>query len=591
MADPYPLFHFDAETGALIVDDSDSLERLLRKTWSPSAAKSVHSCPARWVAEKLDDSPDDPFGSAALGTAGHLVSEVLHGLAPEERTPERADQILLSLWDDYRDEQYQLAFPAVEMRTEWEQAVRQKIAGLFVQENWRLGDEDTATLVAKWDPGTCDPETRTGRWHNQKRCPNCRKLQERWSEDATNFAGYVAAVVAGDGIPDPRNVLAVECERALESEVNGVPFFGRIDRTDRISVEDHRLKIVDTKTGGPKSAESRAKFGDDHGDQLRLYAIAVEHADGEMPAEVEIHYTATGEVYRASLNRRDMARVAREFRETWDEMVESYRRNSYQARDSALCGWCPLVRVCPTALAKNKQDKSGNGQWAIDRCVQVRTGDSGVQPLSPYVSPLTTDVKAQMAEEREGRPADIREEVLGMTQVASQPSTEEPAGNRLFSEGKSWDEAINGRPNANGYAMQACFGLSEMAAEILLSSGEGEVRPDHVTALAQTLLDIILEAQVNLNSSESLMDGLNTRLRGALRSALAIRPVPFGADSDGWAAWRRTVVRIIESLARTSLILFRDPIPVDPWSVFVPHAEAAPTAAPSRTPRKTAKVA
>lgn len=585
MAEPFPLFHFDAETNRLIVDDSDSLARLLRKTWSPSGAKAVHSCPARWAGEKLIEEEPDPFGAADLGTAGHLVSELLHSMPADQRTPEQAERILRSLWADFRDKEYQLVFPAEDQRDEWEQAVRGKIAGLFLRENWSLGDDDTAALVARWDPGACDPETRTGRWHNQRKCERCAALRERWERDAAVFAGYVGEVVNSDAIPDPRTVDTIECERELRSEVNGVPFLGRIDRTDKANAGG--VRIVDSKTAErPSTAESRAKFGDDHGDQLRLYAIAIEHVDGRMPDEVEIHYTATGEVYRAALTRRDLARVAREFRESWDEMVISHARNGYDTRESALCGWCPLVTVCPTATAKRKQDRSGKGQWALDNNVQVRTGDPGATPVFPdqaeECAPLTTEVKPKAeeeAEEREDRPA--------RTEGATMSVAMETETLRLFSEGKRWTEKINGLPNANGIAMIACFGLAEQAAEILNTAKEGRVHPAEVTALAQVLLDVVLEVQVKLNSSEDLMDGLNVRLRGALHSALLIRPVPFGADTDGWRAWRGVIARIVESIARSALILFHEPIPADAWQIFVTEPEASePVTKPERTPRR-----
>ena len=68
-----------------------------------------------------------------------------------------------------------------------------------------------------------------------------------------------------------------------------------------------------------------------------------------------------------------------------------------------------------------------------------------------------------------------------------------------------------------------------------------------VTALSRALAHVVLEVQHELAGSRSYQDGVNTRLRGALRTTLATMPPPFGGDERVWSAW---VARAVRDLGR-----------------------------------------
>ena len=57
----------------LLVTDPDAVSKISRKRLSPSTAKSMHSCGARYAAEKLMRGQEDPFAPAPFGTSVHQL--------------------------------------------------------------------------------------------------------------------------------------------------------------------------------------------------------------------------------------------------------------------------------------------------------------------------------------------------------------------------------------------------------------------------------------------------------------------------------------------------------------------------------------
>ena len=79
-----------------------------------------------------------------------------------------------------------------------------------------------------------------------------------------------------------------------------------------------------------------------------------------------------------------------------------------------------------------------------------------------------------------------------------------------------------------------------------------------VTALSRTLAHVVLAVQRDLAGSTSYQDGVNTRLRGALRTAVATMPPPFGGDAQAWSAWVARAIRRTDSIAKAAVALFDD---------------------------------
>lgn len=150
-------------------------------------------------------------------------------------------------------------------------------------------------------------------------------------------------------IEDPTKVLVRRTEMSIDNvEIEGVPFIGFIDRCDVIEAEDGiGIRVVDYKTGRYKHANDR--FGDDHGDQIRLYVDALEAADGRAPVEGHLYYTGFGKSRKVSLRPADRRKTRREFVNSWKLLTGYQDEQAYPCKSGPLCGWCPLVNVCPVA--------------------------------------------------------------------------------------------------------------------------------------------------------------------------------------------------------------------------------------------------
>lgn len=117
-------------SGGLAVLDAEVVRtRLARPALSASTMKSMQSCPARWVADKLLTGEEDPFAPAALGGSAHTVMENLLGEKPARRTRDRAIELILDLGQDVWREDEQVP------KARWVSAVMDKMLGLFDIEN------------------------------------------------------------------------------------------------------------------------------------------------------------------------------------------------------------------------------------------------------------------------------------------------------------------------------------------------------------------------------------------------------------------------------------------------------------------------
>lgn len=131
----------------------------------------------------------------------------------------------------------------------------------------------------------------------------------------------------------------------------------------------------------------------------------------------------------------------------------------------------------------------------------------------------------------------------GESQQQSEPRRRGPR----IAEGKPW-EALNsdGSLNLGSYAVQAAEGMVLLAHDLLVArwrAGDAEQPPSagQVTFLAKALLTAADQAQANTRADRHAdrMDNSHTRARSAVRAALEVHPVPFGADQptrDQWLA-------------------------------------------------------
>ena len=494
----------------LTILDDELLDRLNKPYLSASTSKAMHSCPARLVSEKALPSGFDLFGAPELGTAAHTVLEQLYGLTPGRRDQQHAALILTEL-------------------------ARQA----------PLDDDDVdyARMIGA---------------------------------DPVRHTQWVAAVSAGYSgiftIEEPAEVNVYAREMRLDGvEVAGVPFKGFIDRIDELP--DGGLKVVDYKTGKDGS-KPNPRFDDDHGDQIRLYIEALRVKLGEKPKAGYLYYIQHGRQRRVSISNTDINKTKRGFAASWGHLQDAVQARQFATRDSALCGWCPLVNACPTAETNGRQDRKGGAPSRVDLGIpSLRPDGTAIALLTVARTPATPDAQPTGAAHLSGR---------------AEPPHDPDGGDMSSSTERRWRESkpyegseVDGHLSLNSYAATAVFGLSSLAAELLVNAGQ-KVGPTAVKALAGVLASVVLDAQaVVTNGSRDWQEGSNTRLRGVLRTAVDVIPLPFGKDEDAWRTWAERTHKFMVAVSATALDLYNN----GPVADFAAVAQVtAAVSAPAATP-------
>lgn len=296
-------------TGELHVPTDLSMGTIARKALSISSADAIRGCSARWAAEKLFDIEQGPFEPAYIGNAGHDVLERLMQRPPAERTVDTAAQI--------------------------------------------LGD-----LMEQWATGT-DADGQPGE-HREFLADPSTKM--RWSAAVWN------GIQALWDILDPSTIDVYATELQIDTTIGGVPLSGYIDLVYRTTDKkgEPSLGIADYKTGKHPSRDDRKRYGDKHGDQVRLYAEAVEQMLADLPdgdpdkglkvSEGNVHYTKHGKSEKVAMSAPYRKATMSAHADAWRLHNMYTSTGAYPTKASGLCSYCPLVRLCPDRAEKVKWD-------------------------------------------------------------------------------------------------------------------------------------------------------------------------------------------------------------------------------------------
>lgn len=367
---------------------------------------------------------------------------------------------------------------------------------------------------------------------------------------------------------DLEDPTAVDCYQTelelIDVKVGGVPFIGYVDRTDNAF---EGFTIVDYKTG---ARVPNLRWGDDHGDQIRLYAAAMATLEG---IDVEkfrgkLYYTAAGVARDVPISKAKVAATVKQFVQAWERMKELQSKAEYPTHAGPLCGWCPAVKVCFSAEA--------NGHTAK---VDTPTPEfMGMKPVGDYLSNGETQ-EAPAPVHHTG----VNETTGGttMTYMEAQPS--------IF-------RLPNGAVNHNSWAAAGLHGLVQTASEQLRKAGRTE---DHINlrALAFTLARVVAKAEMRFTKLDGVdwQRGINARMRGHLRTALDVIPPPWGGDAEAWRKWELAVMVRMTSYATLAADLGEieeiDPAEAAPWTPLVggdPVAASPAPEAPAKPARKPA---
>lgn len=536
------VFHEAGWYGGEVRFSDPAMDKIARKALSPSTAKSVRKeCMARWAIERMLPRVEDPFDAAPLGTSVHTVFEDLFALPGYARTQSEAARI--------------------------------------VHEH----------AMAQWPGSHASILANRTRWIGEV----MKRVEPLWQME------------------DPSEVVIHALELDLSGvSIGGVPFVGYADRVD---VEaDGKLRVVDYKTG--KLDESKLKrYGDDPADQMRLYYLALE-AKGHEVGSAHAYFTGAGKARRAATSRPYLNATRKEFVEAWDNLRRMQDAAAFPTKPGPLCGYCPLVKMCPSAkLAGWDEDKTG-GALPVDdpklvlpvvedfteaesdallcspaarKSVRREPAAQTSGPVASYGSGPTDDdfgsassdafftPPVEPAPDHQIDPIDTGfalpestpVSLVGVEAESPVPEiTQEYLMNTsttapMIGEDKPWITTTDGALNGNSYAAIGLFGITSMAYEFLAKAGV-PITPVTIRSLTATLSGIVATVQASYSGSTNRDAGLNTRLRGLLRTFIEVNPMPFGGDHETWAAWANLAVSHVGSMTRVAIDEFgRDPHP------------------------------
>lgn len=335
-------------------------------------------------------------------------------------------------------------------------------------------------------------------------------------------------------IEDPRDIDVVRTEWPLSDiEIGGVPFIGYVDLTQRVTARGKvGLRPVDHKSSNRIPDKRKIElYGDDHGDQIRLYAAGLRQVQDEPVLEGRVYYTRHGKSQVVAVSEKRVAQTVGEFARAWDTHNEMVSEQMFPTKVGPLCGWCPLVNLCPAAQASKFNTDRTDSQTALRATDLVDIEDA------PSSHETTASPTSQVTPEEPG------DETEGLNMAKHD-----------LAEDKPWEEVVNGKLNGASYAAIGYFGTASLAYE-LLHRHQVPIQRIAVDALTNTLASIITEVQGGLTGSASFQEGTNTRVRGILRTVLDAVPPPFGEDADTWSTWIRMTTGHTRSIAAAALRL------------------------------------
>ncbi|MHB1846763.1 MAG: RecB family exonuclease [Deltaproteobacteria bacterium] len=409
--------------------------------------------------------------------------------------------------------------------------------------------------------------------HPELEAPSDPALLARWrSEVQTRMVGLWE-------IENPDEIDVVAKEMHLTVGLDGIPFNGFIDRVQRAG---DGVEVVDYKAGRGSAKKENSRYGDPHGDQIRLYAMALtkERPDLAPVTGGQVLYVFHRKRRDVDMSTQAIDGTRARYEKAWKLLTTQTEAGAFGLKTSPLCGWCPAVLVCPAALAAGKVPKTeaaegghllGIGASPTTTAVSIRSGadseddydpsvDFGDVPEALEATPQTPEDVPQTSQEVPEMPEETTPAPAMSEPPPAHPSTRSTTtttrSTAMASEQKPWEETNeDGSLNLNSYASTAAFGTVALAVETLHAAGQ-RMTPKTVDAFAETLALIVQHCQEALDVRPSMQDGSHTRLRGALRTSIETMPPPFGADVVAWGEWVTKTEKRILSIHKAAVRLW-----------------------------------
>lgn len=141
-------------------------------------------------------------------------------------------------------------------------------------------------------------------------------------------------------VEDPQGLVVKpeHLEMELNVEINGVNFFGKVDRF----TQDGITRVTDYKTG-----KSPGKFVDDKLAQPYLYALGYKAQHDIDVEEVELIFLNAHEVVRRPADWGLVTKVGESLAVMRADSESSIANSAWDAKVSKLCDYCAFQQVCP----------------------------------------------------------------------------------------------------------------------------------------------------------------------------------------------------------------------------------------------------
>lgn len=163
---------------------------------------------------------------------------------------------------------------------------------------------------------------------------------QKFAEDNKMKQSVRDAVEGLFALEDPTTlvVLPEHLEMELNVDINGVNFFGKVDRFTQDGVN----RVSDYKTG-----KSPGKFVDDKLAQPYLYALGYKLQHDIDVDEVELIFLNAKEIHRRPVELGLVTKAGEDLAIMRAESEKSLANSTWDAKVSRLCDYCAFQEVCP----------------------------------------------------------------------------------------------------------------------------------------------------------------------------------------------------------------------------------------------------
>jgi DNA helicase II / ATP-dependent DNA helicase PcrA len=133
----------------------------------------------------------------------------------------------------------------------------------------------------------------------------------------------------------------LEIEKSFNIRIDGVRFYGRIDRIDPL--ENGAVEIIDYKTGNPKGQKEVDKDS-----QVAFYALGVKEALKLRPEKLSLYFVESGEKITTTRTEKDLEDKKEEVK----EVLTQIKSGDFEATPGHHCEWCDYKEICPYAYKR-----------------------------------------------------------------------------------------------------------------------------------------------------------------------------------------------------------------------------------------------